>query len=120
MVLGDLLRGAGYKRGSEIELRIVPDYHPKPDVIATRGHLERPYPTQPLEVVVEILSAEDGMTFLLEKCATYKQWGFGSVYVADPEARVVYEWTDRGLLRTEDLASIPVNEIWSALDRELS
>ncbi len=120
MVLGDLLRDAGYRRGSEVELRIVPGYHPKPDVIATRGHLERPYPTQPLDVVVEILSAEDAMIFLLEKCATYKQWGFGSVYVADGEARVIYEWTDRGLLRTAELASIPVDEIWSALDREFS
>ena len=60
------------------------------------------------------------MLFLLEKCATYKQWGFGSVYVADGEVRAIYEWTDRGLLRTAELASIPVDEVWSALYRELS
>ena len=118
--LSGLLRRAGYKSGSEVELRLVSDYHPKPDVIATRGRIEGRYPTEPFDVAVEILSPEDSMSFLLEKCSAYSKWGIGSVYVADPEARVVYEWTDRGLLRTEDLASIPVDEIWSALDRELS
>ncbi len=51
----DLLREAGYKSGVEIELRISEDWEPVPDVIgATR--IEQPYPTKPVEIVVEILS----------------------------------------------------------------
>ncbi len=118
--LAGLLRRADYKSGSEVELRIVSKYYPKPDVIATRGRIESPYPTEPFDVAVEILSPEDSMSFLLEKCSAYSEWGIGLVYVVDPDTRVVYEWTERGLNRTAELAAIPVREIWLALDYELS
>ncbi len=55
----ELLREAGYKAGSEVKLKIAADFHPVPDVIATMGHIERPYPTKPVEVIVELLSDED-------------------------------------------------------------
>ena len=58
----ELLRQAGYIAGSEVELRIDPDAHPKPDVIATSGKVEEPYPTTAVNVVVEILSEDDAMT----------------------------------------------------------
>src|ERR1700760_241788 len=57
-ILCEVLRRAGYKSGSEVELRIDPRWEPVPDVIATLRPI-KDYPTEPIEVVVEILSPED-------------------------------------------------------------
>ena len=45
VIIAELLKDAGYVAGSEVELRIDPAAHPKPDVIATRSNVETPYPT---------------------------------------------------------------------------
>ena len=42
VIISQLLTEAGYLAGSEVELRIVPDAHPKPDVIGTRDEVEEP------------------------------------------------------------------------------
>lgn len=116
IVLGQLLREVGYKPASEVELRIVPDYRPKPDVIATKKKLEQPYPTSALEVVVEILSEEDVMEYVLNKCERYLAWGFQLVYVVDPAARRVYQWSEGGLMIVSELAGIASTRIWAMLD----
>ena len=118
-ILRDLLRKAGYKAGSEVKLKIDPDFHPVPDVIATRGPIELPYPTRPVDVVIEILSGDDPMSRVMTKCKTYGSWGFEHVYVVDPETRTVFRWIDQRLEEVTALASVPVNRIWSALDEEL-
>jgi len=114
--IGKLLFEAGYKAGSEVDLRIDPDAIPRPDIIATRGKMEHPYPTKAVEVVVEILSPDDRMSYLLEKCRSYEAWGFEYIYIVDSDSRRVFRWTARGLETVEQLVSIPVAQIWSALD----
>jgi Uma2 family endonuclease len=115
-----LLREAGYKSGSEVELRIDPRFYPKPDVIATTRKLEMPYPTKAVEVVVEILSPEDSMSHLLEKCRLYAEWGSPYVYAIDPDSRLIYRYTARGLETADTLVSIPASQIWTALDQDLA
>jgi Uma2 family endonuclease len=66
-ILAQLLNEAGYSAGTEVELRIDADACPKPDVIATSQEVEEPYPTKAVDVVVEILSKDDPMPYLLEK-----------------------------------------------------
>ncbi|MGA8593806.1 MAG: Uma2 family endonuclease [Bryobacteraceae bacterium] len=114
-----LLRAAGYKTGGDVELRIAPDAHPRPDVIATKGKMEIPYPTKAVEVVIEVLSPDDTMPHILRKCSAYHEWGFEFIGVVDPESRKVYQWTGRALETTTNLASISVDEIWSALNKAL-
>jgi Uma2 family endonuclease len=118
-LISRLLSEAGYKAGSEVDLRIDPDAIPRPDVIATRGRLEHPYPTKALEVVVEILSSDDPMPYLLQKCSAYQEWGFQFIYVVDPEGRKVYRWTGDALETTSVLTTISVDRIWNALDQAL-
>jgi Uma2 family endonuclease len=117
--LQDLLSQAGYKAGPEVKLKIDPDFHPVPDVIATRRQVEVPYPTKAVEIVIEILSDDDPMSRVLTKCRTYQSWGFEQIYVVDPQTRIVFRWTDQRLEETNTLASLPVGQIWSALDQEL-
>ena len=118
-IIGKLLIDEGYKAGPELELRIDPDAHPKPDIVATKGKVEIPYPTKAVDVVVEVLSKDDPMPYVLKKCRAYQAWGFPFIYVVDPESRVVYQWTGQALAMTDLLTSIPAARIWVELDRAL-
>src|SRR6185437_2956334 len=116
-LISRLLTEAGYKAGSEIDLRIDPDAIPRPDVIATKGRLEHPYPTKAVEVVVEILSSDDPMPYVLQKCNAYQEWGFEFIYLVDPESRKVYRWTGDALETVTALATISAGRIWEALEQ---
>ncbi len=118
-IVMELLSQADYKAASEVKLKIDLEFQPIPDVIATRTRIELPYPTKPLEIVIEILSEEDSMSRVLTKCRAYRSWGFQEVYVLDPGARIVFRWADHRLEEVNAFASISVDRIWSALDREL-
>ncbi|MGH9624426.1 MAG: Uma2 family endonuclease, partial [Bryobacteraceae bacterium] len=118
-ILMRLLEEAGYKAGGDVELRIEPDAHPRPDIIATKGKAETPYPTKAVEIVVEILSSDDPMFHLLQKCSAYHEWGFEFIYVVDPEGRQIYRWTGKALETVTELVSIPAVRIWDELDQAI-
>ncbi len=118
-ILMELLRGAGYKTGSEVKLKINTAFQPVPDIIATAGLIERPYPTKPVEIVVEILSEDDPMSRLLTKCRTYQEWGFQEIYVVDPSARLVFRWSEHRLEEVNVIAGQPAVSVWTALDKEI-
>lgn len=119
MILSSLLSEAGYKAASEVNLKIDPDFHPVPDVIATRRRIEAPYPTKAVEIVIEILSDDDPMSRVLTKCRTYQSCGFEQIYVVDPQTRIVFRWIDQRLEETNTFASLPVDRIWCAFEQEL-
>jgi Uma2 family endonuclease len=118
-IVMDLLSEVGYKAGCEVRLKIDPEVQLIPDVVATRGRIELPYPTKPLEIVVEILSDDDPMSRILTKCRTYQSWGIREIYVVDPGTRSVFRWMDKRLEEAGTIALVSVDRIWSALDREL-
>ena len=118
-IVMEILTEAGYIAGSEVELRIASDAHPKPDVIATRGEVENPYPTKAVDVVVEILSPDDSMTYVIEKCRSYNEWGFPAIYVVDPDSRLVFCWTGTALQISDTLTKTPSSQIWERLDSTL-
>jgi Uma2 family endonuclease len=117
--LSELLSAAGYTVGGDVELRIDPDARPRPDIIATKGRLETPYPTKGVEIVVEILSSDDPMFHILQKCSAYREWGFEFIYVVDPEGRNIYRWTGKALETVTELVSIPAGRIWDELDQAI-
>lgn len=119
-ILLELLTRVGYKSGSEVKLKIDPDFEPVPDVIATRGRIELPYPTKGMEIVIEILSEDDAMSRILTKCRAYEIWGFEEIYVVDAEARTIMRWGRHRLEEVGTLAGVCVEGIWTALDRELT
>ncbi|HLH02908.1 MAG TPA: Uma2 family endonuclease [Bryobacteraceae bacterium] len=118
-ILIQLLREAGFAAGSEIELRIAPDARPRPDVIATRKPVAEAYPTSAVEVAVEILSPDDSMSYVLQKCQAYARWGFAYVYVVDPESRQLFRWTASGLELADKLIETPSARIWQLLEESL-
>jgi len=112
-----LLKEAGFHAASEVELRIDPDAHPRPDVIASKSRPRGVYPTEAADIVVEIVSGDEPFPYLKDKCRKYQAWGFGRVFVVDPSDRSVSEWHG-ALIETDNLAGIPAARIWQELDLE--
>ncbi len=124
-LIANILSEGGYISGTEVELRIVQDWQPVPEVAAST-RLEHPYPTSPLEIVVEVLSPDDREAEILTKCECYANIGIQQIFVIDPEKREVMEWDAlrRNLTAVPALllpngARVPASELWSRLDREL-
>ena len=103
-----------------MKLKIDAAFHPVPDVIATKGRIESPYPTQAVEVVIEILSEDDSMSRMIAKCGKYQQWGFEEIYVVDPAIRVVFRWLEDRLQEVDSIAGQSTLPVWAALDEALS
>lgn len=123
-ILREFLRRTGYKTGSEVELRIDPNWEPVPDLIATRGNVEQPYPTSPVEIVVEILSPEDRMMQVLQKCSHYSRIGITKIFVLDPEGQQGWEWKAGCLELTTGLKLtngevINLAEVWQELAKQI-
>ena len=116
-----LLDDVGYESGAEVTLKISANFQPLPDVSAVfPGQVELPYPTRPVEVVVEILSPDDRFSQVLSKCQFYGELGINHIYVVDPETRQVWCWRrDQPLTLADSLMSIPASAIWLELDRRI-
>jgi Uma2 family endonuclease len=116
---------AGYVSGSEVELRIDPEWQPKPDVIAA-ARIEDPYPTKPVDVVVEVLSPDDRMERVIEKCGHYVRIGIRAVFVLDPKLRYAWAW-DRQVENLERITimilpngqQIEIAKLWRSIDQQL-
>ncbi|MBV9303326.1 MAG: Uma2 family endonuclease [Acidobacteriaceae bacterium] len=124
LILGDLFHKLGYAAGSEIDLRIDPNWQPRPDVTAAL-EIEQPYPTKPVDIVAEILS-DDPMTKVFEKCRNYARIGIPQIFVFDPGSRIAWEWNrETGnlerirALRLRNGSAVDVSEIWAELDARM-
>ncbi len=118
-IVMDLLKRAGYIPVAEVDLRIMPNVHPRPDVIATRRLRLEKYPTTGWDVVVEILSDDDSFQNVKEHFQNYQASGFGQAYLVDPSDRSVSEWKNGGFALAKEIVGVDVEAIWSELDREL-
>lgn len=124
-LLVQIFTDAGYASGSELDLRIDPQWEPKPDVAASLW-IEEPYPTQPIDIAAEILSPNDKPEQVEEKCAQYARIGIGRIFVFNPIARTASEWVAEGFTPIESIdfdngaSSVPLPEIWKELDRRVA
>ncbi len=124
-ILADLFEAAGYNAAIELELRIVSDWEPKPDVAAALL-LEEPYPTRPIEIVAEVLSPEDETRRIHVKCRQYSRIGIGQVFVLDPLKRTAAIWNaskddleDIDRMELGNGTVLLVSEVWRKLNRKM-
>lgn len=124
-LLTEIFHRLGYFSGSELTLRVDPQWEPRPDVAAALD-LTEPYPTKPVDIVVEILSPDDTMALVFRKCRHYVRIGIPQIFVFDPEARDAWEWsrdTDNleriTRLLLDNGAGVEVSEVWAELDQRL-
>jgi Uma2 family endonuclease len=125
-LLAEIFYEQGYFSGSELDLRISPDFQPRPDVAASL-HLESTgYPTKPIDIVAEILSPGDSAAKVLEKCQHYGALGIPQVYVFDPIERSAARWNaaQQQLEQIRELnltngSIVPVERIFVRFDERL-
>ncbi len=126
-LLAEVLTRAGYTAGSELELRIDPDWEPKPDVSAALK-IEQPYPTRPIDIVAEVLSPGDDMHTVHEKCEQYARIGIFQIFVFDPEAKKAWEW-DRSRANLERITVLNLDngsrisldlDVWPEMERRVN
>jgi len=94
-------------------------------VIAAEGRLRDPYPTEPFEVVVEVLSPKDPFARVLRKCHLYQTWGIRQIVVVDPQTKTVWSFENGSLEKTDVIARrgervILAQELWAEVDRRLN
>jgi Uma2 family endonuclease len=125
-ILAEILNHSGYRSGPELELRIASDWQPKADVAAAL-EIEHPYPTKAVDVVAEILSPDDRMSRVFEKCRQYARIGITKIFVLDPESKAIWEWSrETGNLERVSMMNLPngrniaVADVWSELDLRAS
>ena len=125
VILAEFLHRLGYITGSEIDLRIDPNWQPRPDIAAALK-IEGRYPTKPVDIVVEVLSPDDPMTRVYEKCRQYTRIGIPQIFVFDPESKTAWEWSREThnletiqALHLANRSMLPVAEIWAELDARL-
>jgi Uma2 family endonuclease len=119
-IVGEALLRAGYKSGSEVELRIDPEWEPVPDVIGTLKPI-KDYPTEPVEIVVEILSPDDKLMRVIQKCHHYERIGTERIFVMDPVDKLAWQWKSDSLEAITQLLlpnGVAIDEIWRQLDEQ--
>lgn len=126
VVLAQLFYESGYTSAAEVDLRIDPDWEPRPDVLAILHPGPGPYPTKPVDIVAEVLSPSDTVKMVFAKCRNYERVGVAQIFVFDPEERMAWQWsrdTDN-LERVHELnltngKVISMHEVWSEFERRM-
>jgi hypothetical protein len=78
-ILANFFYKFAYASGSEIDLRIDPNWQLRPDVTAAL-EIEQPYPTKPVDIVAEVLS-NDPMIKVFENAVTMPGSAFLKFFV---------------------------------------
>lgn len=124
LILGQLFEEAGYFSACEVDLRVDPNWVPRPDVMGIlHPDLSLPYPAKPVDIVAEVLSPSDAMSMVFEKCRNYDRIAIAQILVFDPDGQVAWQWSreTKNLERIDSLRLnskvIAVTEIWAKLDR---
>jgi Uma2 family endonuclease len=85
------LREQGIDALFEVTVRLSDTKFLIPDVIAART-LQSPYPTEPVQLCVEILSPTDRLVATLAKCELYHAWGVPYCWVVDPQKQSAWQY----------------------------
>ncbi len=130
LVISMLLLRRGWKALPEVRLKLSQVAHPVPDVVASTKAFQDPYPTEPFELCVEILSPGDKLTGLFSKAAHYLDWGIETVWIIDPKEHTAFSMSVHnpqpipvgmsGCLTAgsgEHELSIPLSELFGEVDK---
>jgi len=111
---------------SEQRIQLAPNRFRVPDLVVVRADFQRePILTHPPLIAIEIQSPEDTLRRTTIKAGEYLAFGIKHVWVIDPQARVAYRGTEKGLelVRDGELnvpgtpIHISVQDLFAELDR---
>ena len=113
-----------FKANPELHVRLSERRYLIPDVAVQRtDRIQKPYPTEPIHLCVEILSPDDRLSEVIAKCEEYRAWGVPMVWIIDPVNLLAWEFGPNHLLRevptggslTAPEIAIPLVEVFSVL-----
>jgi Uma2 family endonuclease len=85
-------------------MRLASDLFRIPDVaVFTRTEPDEDFPSSPPLLVIEIVSADDRYSEVLEKLAEYREWGVPHIWVVDPYRRTLATYDAGALLPASSL-----------------
>ena len=130
LVLMLLLRVRGWTALPEVTLKLFPNAEPIPDIVASREKIEKPYPTKPVEICIEIRSPQDSLKKIFRKAKYYIEWGVRYVWIVDPEAGTAWIVTSEdpdgmwihpdGSLTADQDTVISLPELFTEVDKMVS
>ena len=84
---------------TEVTLRLSPRRYRVADIAVFSGDVPsgKKYPTDPPEIVIEIVSKDDRYVEILEKLAEYHTWGVKHIWLVDPWTRKFSFYDGSGL-----------------------
>ena len=124
MQFGRLIPLPYYVVSAELTVRIREGMYLVPDLgVQLRSKVQKPYPTKPIFLCIEILSPEDRFAEVLAKCDEYLAWGVPMTWIVDPELRRAWQYSGRlpqeipssGSLVAGEI-SVSLSELFSVLD----
>jgi Uma2 family endonuclease len=116
------LEQRGLEVATELTCRLSSTRFLIPDVAAAH-QIEDPYPSEPVQLCVEILSPEDRLSAALAKCEFYHDWGVPDGWIFNPQTQTAWEYHKSGQLQTRTVSdtiqageiAIPMHEIMAGL-----
>ncbi|HXE13097.1 MAG TPA: Uma2 family endonuclease [Bryobacteraceae bacterium] len=125
-LIATMLMELGFKVYPELEVRMSPAWEPVPDIVAHHESVPGDYVTAPVDIIIEILSPDDRMSIVLQKCERYSNLGMRTILVFDPVYEKAWIW-DRapsGLSSIQQHmfdngAQLALPEVWSRLKQSL-
>jgi Uma2 family endonuclease len=90
-------RYPGYRVWPEVRVRTIAGRCRIPDVLVVSDRPRTAILETPPLIVVEILSASDVMTNVIEKLYEYTAIGVPNIWVLDPRLKLAYRWTGHAL-----------------------
>jgi len=120
---GRLIPASQYLTSGELTVGIREGKYLVPDLgVQLRSAIQKPYPTKPSFLCIEILSPEDRFSELLAKCDDYLAWGVPMTWIVDPDRRRAWQYAgipeeipSAGALTAGDV-SVSLPELFSVLD----
>ncbi len=91
-LMRDVLIEMDFDAYGELTLRISDRWEPTPDVVASVEPLTGSYPTQPVDIAIEVLSPGDQFSLVQEKCEGLSDLGIKHILVMDPVRHRAWFW----------------------------
>lgn len=95
---GNLPESCRLYAGTEVRMELAPDVFRIPDVAVFAGSPPaKEVPDVPPLVAIEIISADDRLSAVIEKFQEYREWGVEHIWGMDPQLRKMYVYHGQGL-----------------------
>jgi Uma2 family endonuclease len=113
-----------YVVGTEPTVQIAAKKFLVPDLaVQDASTVQKPYPSKPIVLCIEVLAPDDSLSKTLAKCDMYHEWGTLNTWIVDPESRRAWQYIKGSAVQEIDQSGelqagsihIPIADIFQGL-----